>query len=200
MLPLLAAATMAPGMAGQMIKAGAITKGAGLLNQFGPSIGTAIGAMGPAGRDYRHELRSDSKAMQAGKLGYSDAQKNQMMAGANQQIQASQMAQQDAAQRMAAAGGFGNSAQSTQMMADSAKAAALGAANARAQIENASQQQALQRRMEIIARLKDQRDTAKADWARAFSKPVNPGQPYAKLMPDYSGLAQNFGAAGATNG
>ncbi len=197
MFPLMAAAGMAPGLANQMLKGASAQKGAGLFNQFGPAIGTAIGAMGPAARAHRKALREDTAAMEAGKLGYSEAQKNQMMAGTNAQIQAAQQGVSDNARSMAAVAGYGNSGAANQMMAERARANALGAATAMSNIEGDSQQQALARKSDILGRLDKQKEIAKDDWAKAFSKPVKPPtNPYGKIIPDPQGLSTTFGVGG----
>ena len=194
MLPLAAAATMAPGLAGQLIKAGAQQGATKLLQPAAVPMAIGASALSQPARTYRQELRADTKAMQAGKLGYSEAQKNQMMNATNQQIQASQQGLRDEARRMAAAGGLGSSGASNALMKAAAQANASAAAQARSNVDMASQAQALARRGEILERNRQQRDTIKSNWLKVAEGLKPPSSDSAdKVKPDLEGLNTTFG-------
>lgn len=193
-VPLAAAAMMAPGLAGQMLKtqsAQGITKA---VQAAGVPLAIGAAALSQPARTYRQELRADTRAMKAGKLGYSEAQKNEMMNATNQQIQASQQGLRDEARRMAAAGGFGNSGASNALIKAAAQANASAAAQARSGIDMASQQQALARRGEILERNRQQRDHIQDNWLKAVQG-FNPqgSNAAAKFAPDLAGLNTTFG-------
>lgn len=188
------AATMAPGLAGQLLKAGGQQGLATAMQTAAVPLAIGASALSQPARTYRQELRADTKAMKAGKLGYSEAQKNDMMNATNQQIQASQQGLRDEARRMAAAGGLGNSGASNAMIKAAAQANAAAAAQARSNIDMASQAQALARRGEILERNRQQRDTIKNNWlqvAQGFKPPG--GNAAAKVAPDLAGLNTTFG-------
>lgn len=152
--------------------AGESAAGGGLgavLGPYGSLIGgganaavSAVGELGYANTQQRRMLKADTKRMQKGDLGYSEAQRNQLLAGQNRVGQAqmadqmAQMQRYQAAQPGGRAGGYDT--QRGQLLAG--RQAATAQYNTG--IEQASSQQAAQQRSEILGRLAAQGQNFKA--------------------------------------
>lgn len=123
---------------------------------------SAAGELGYANTQQRRMLKADTKRMQKGDLGYSEAQRNQLLAGQNRVGQAqmadqmAQMQRYQAAQPGGRAGGYDT--QRGQLLAG--RQAATAQYNTG--VEQASSQQAAQQRSEILGRLAAQGQNFKA--------------------------------------
>lgn len=140
----------------------------GAAANLGVNIASSMSKSNRAARKIDH---ADTKALQEGKLGMSEAQKQQMAAGAQMAAQAQQATAKDAIQQAAAASG-GQSAASMQALGALGKGAADAGANAAMQANQLSTQQANDRRAQIIARIaaRNAKQGAQAQQAGALTQ------------------------------
>jgi len=129
---------------------------------LGSLVGTGLGLAGGIAGQFtpnafreRAELKKDTQAMRAGKLGLSDATKRQQAGQAVQQAQAQQQAQAAELQRMASAGGLSGGAAQQALQAQSSLSPQI-AAQAMALANQQSQNLAEQRKQSILARMGNQ--------------------------------------------
>lgn len=127
-------------------------------------IAGIVGSQSKAARWHRKTLRADQAAYDAGQLGLSDAQKQQMAGDAQEQIQASLQPQMAEAQRQSAAMGFGRSGAATAATGQLANATANATAGAMRNIDALSQEQTARRQADIVGRTAAQRQKIQTDW------------------------------------
>lgn len=191
MVPIAAAAAAAPAV---------INKVSDTAAQHRQTIGMIAASLTPEARAYRQTLRADTRAMKAGKLGYSEAQKAQMLNQTNQAVQTAQLGANDEARRLAAAGGLQGSGTSQGLMNANAKAASDALAQSRTNIELQSQQTAEARRAEILGRILAQRQQQQANIMAAMGNKAE-GPQVEGGTADYGALLSTFGGkAGAAGG
>ena len=170
------AATVAPMIAQEVGKA-AGSGGTSMLTGLGAAgltaatqgAGALIASMSPAARALRQQRQKDIKALQSNKLGFSDAQKQQMLRMAAQGSAAQQAQQSADVRRMQAAQGFGRSGLLQQQAAQPGQTAAQALTAATGQVEDASTRQALAEKKRIIGDLAAQRAKVQKDYTDALS-------------------------------
>jgi len=131
------------------------------------ATGPALSRLTYASREGRKQLKRDVSAMKAGQLGMSEAQKRQMVQQA--------VAQQDAATRSDRAEllrgvGAGQSGTAAQALQGITASQASTAAQAGGEVAAISQQVALQRKADILRRLREQEDRNREDWVYTTGK------------------------------
>jgi len=216
-------------MADPLAAAAPVVQGA--LTGAAPMIGTALGGFlgGPVGmalggmagkfiaekispedQALKEQSKRDQAALKSGQLGFSEAEKRSMLAGTQRAIQAQAAgAESDLRRSAAAQGGFGRSgAQQAALMglqAQKGEAAAKAAGNIDAQ----SQQAAERRFGDIMGRLGERRDEARATGAALGQSlagtPASLGTAFKKagtaqenkLADEAAGLLPAAGAAGS---
>lgn len=132
--------------------------------QLGAGIGAGIAGLSWSGRKTRQQLKTDVAKMEAGKLGWSLAQKRQYLGEAMRASEAQTRPMEAELARERAAVGFGRSGAQTEQIGEVQRAAQAGVAEAIRGGEALSQQQALQKEAEIKARVVAQRDKVARDW------------------------------------
>jgi len=141
------------------------TVAAHLAPVIAKEVGTRISPIGSA---YRDQLKEDVEKWRTGQLGLSDAEKQQMTAGALQNIQATTRGQEAQLRRDASAtAGTGRSGAAQQAMANLQMAQTGAAAQAAGQTEQLSQQVAQQREARVVGQAERQLDRIRQDWAQA---------------------------------
>lgn len=127
--------------------------------------GIVAGEFTKSAKRYRRDLDEQYKKMQAGQLGYSDAQRNQMAyANAQQNLAQAQAQQAQAQQQFAAAGATGRTGAYTNAMNAISGQQAGAIAGAGAQADAASAAQAQQSAEAIRQRLLAQYKHSQAVW------------------------------------
>lgn len=149
--------------------------GAGALTAASQGAGALIASMSPAAKALRKQRNKDIKALQSNKLGFSDAQKQQMLRMAAQGSAAQQAQQSADIRRMQAAQGFGRSGLLQQQAAQPGQTAAQAMTVATGQVEDASTRQALAEKKRIIGDLAAQRAKVQQDYTQALSGAVETG-------------------------
>lgn len=127
-------------------------------------IAGVIGSQSKAARWHRKTLRADQAAYDAGQLGLSDAQKQQMAGAAQEQVQASLQPQANEIARQQAAMGFGRSGAATAATGQLANATAGATAGAMKNIEALSQEQVARKQADVVGRTAAQRQKIQTDW------------------------------------
>ena len=162
---------------GSLIKAGTEVAGTAAAGPLGALVGGALagapalaGAMSAGGRAHRRQLNKDLAALQAGKLGFSDAEKRQMAGEAARALQSqTRAAEADVRRQAAAAGGFGRSGAYQKALGDIYTGAQSQLGTQMGETERLSTQQALQEKARILQAAKEQRDKVAADWGRVVA-------------------------------
>lgn len=141
-----------------------------LVGLGGQALAPALGAAGrklaevvdPEARAYQKQLRKDTAALQQGKLGLSEAEKRNMLAGTQRALQAQTAGVEANLRRQAAAmGGFGRSGAQTKALSSLAAGQGEQMAQAAGRLDTLSQQVAQQRFQDVMGRLSRQRDEAR---------------------------------------
>ena len=141
-----------------------------LVGLGGQALAPALGAAGrklaevvdPEARAYQKQLRKDTAALQQGKLGLSEAEKRNMLAGTQRALQAQTAGVEANLRRQAAAmGGFGRSGAQTNALRGIAAGQGEEMAKAAGRTDALSQQVAQQRFQDVMGRLAKQRDDAR---------------------------------------
>jgi hypothetical protein len=149
MLPVLAA--VGTGIAGPA--------GQALIGEAGKAIASAID---PAARAYRAQLNKDIRDVQRGNLGYTGAEKRQMLAGSQRALQAQTSAAEAGLRRAAAAqGGFGRSGAMQQAIGRIGAEQKEKLAGEMGRIDELSQAKAQQRFNDIMQRIEAKRAEAR---------------------------------------
>lgn len=141
-----------------------------LIGLGGKALAPALGAAGaklaevfdPQARAYQQQLKKDTAALQQGKLGLSEAEKRNMLAGTQRALQAQTAGVEANLRRQAAAmGGFGRSGAQTNALRGIAAGQGEQMAQAASRVDGLSQQVAQQRFNDVMGRLAKQRDEAR---------------------------------------
>jgi len=149
MLPVLAA--VGTGIAGPA--------GQALIGEAGKAIASAVD---PAARAYRAQLNKDIRDVQRGNLGYTGAEKRQMLAGSQRALQAQTSSAEANLRRAAAAqGGFGRSGAMQQAIGRIGAEQKEKLAGEMGRIDQLSQQKAQQRFADIMQRIEAKRAEAR---------------------------------------
>ena len=128
---------------------------AGLAGQY------VAGRVDPAMKAQRAQQAKDIAALQAGKLGLSEAEKRTMLAGAARGLQAQTAGMEANLRRQAAAqGGFGRSGAQTKALGNLAAQRGEQLAQYAGKVQDLSQQTAERRKAEIMDRLERRRQEA----------------------------------------
>lgn len=137
---------------------------------LGGPVGSALGGLAgqyvagqvdPAMKAQRAQQAKDIAALQAGKLGLSEAEKRTMLAGAARGIQAQTAGMEANLRRQAAAqGGFGRSGAQTKALGQLASQRGEQLAQYAGKVDDLSQQTAERRKAEIMNRLELRRQEA----------------------------------------
>lgn len=136
--------------------------------QLGAGIGAGIAGLSWAGRKHRELLKGDVAKMEAGKLGWTEAQKRQYLGASLRAAQAAAAPMLAAMEQQRAAQGFGRSGAATDQIGAAQGAIQSGVAQAVGGGEALSQQQALTKEADIKARVAAQRDKVSGDWGNVM--------------------------------
>lgn len=169
------------------------------LAQMGVAAGAQIGAaLSPAARQERKEIKKDISNLKQNNFGYSDAQKQQVVAAQLEQIRAQSNAAQDALNRQNAAAGGAQSGAYFKATQDLAKQAEQQSGVAAMNAQQQSDVLAAQQKADALARVTAKADKNKAA-AQRFASKSTPQMPAMNLT-SASGIVGGSGGASAAAG
>ena len=135
---------------------------------LGVGIGAGIAGLSWSARKYREMLQRDVAKMEAGKLGWSQAQKRQYLGESMRAAEAQAAPAVAELERERGAVGFGRSGSQTDQLGAVQQTVQTGVAEAVRGGEALSQQQALASAVDIKGRIAAQRDKVSQDWGNVM--------------------------------